>query len=99
VALFARAVRYEDRATDAIERAKSDWKNVEEIVLAIEWAILHDYQIGPLVNERGIRGFVYPGARSRDEPDIDVLYEDCDPHIVIHDLTFREAEANNAGSA
>ena len=67
--------------------------------MAIEWAILHDAGIGPLLAENGVRGFVYPGARSLNEPDVDVIYEDHDPLLVIHDLTFRDAKARHAGHA
>lgn len=97
--LFARGFVYEDRATAAIKAARDIWENVEDIVAAVEWGILHDPEIGRLLNERGIRGFVYPGARSRNEPDIDVLYECKDSEFVIHDLTFYDAKAHHAGKA
>jgi hypothetical protein len=97
--LFAWEVRYEGRAADAIDSAKRRWGNIEDIVMALEWAIIHDVQIGPVLNERGVRGFVYPGARSMNEPDVDVIYEDCNPVIVVHDLTFRDAKARYVGNA
>jgi hypothetical protein len=94
-----RSFQYEDRATLAINSAAKRWKNVEDIVLAIEWSILHDPLIGRLLNERGIRGFVFPGARSVKEPDVDVLYEDEETQFIVHDLTFREARAQYIGNA
>ncbi len=97
--LFGRTFRYEDRAADAIQKAKETWANIEDVILALEWGLMHDPMIGPLLNERGIRGFVFPGARSINEPDIDVLYEDNEPIITIHDLTFRDAKASYAGRA
>ncbi len=60
---------------------------------------MHDPLIGSLLNERGVRGFVFRGARSINEPDIDVIYEEEELAIVIHELTFREARAQYAGRA
>jgi hypothetical protein len=97
--LFARTIRYEERATKAIQEASKKWSNIEDVVAALEWGILHDPQIGVLLNESGVRGFVFPGARSINEPDIDVLYQEQDILIVIHDLTFRDAKAQYAGQA
>ncbi len=95
---FPRSFVYEDRAHEAIEAAKETW-NVEDVVNAIEWVIAYDPTHGELLNESGLRGFVYPGAKSINEPDVDVLYEDRDPTVVIHDLTFREPRAYRAGHA
>jgi hypothetical protein len=92
-------IRYEDRAEQSIQDAKLRWARIEDIVNAIEWAILHDLQIGQLVSERGVRGFVMPGARSIDEPDVDVLYQEEGDQIIIHDLTFRDAKAHHSGHA
>lgn len=97
--LFGRNVRYENRAVDSIQEAKTKWENIEEIIEALEWGLMHDPAIGPILTERGVRGFVFPGARSRKEPDVDVLYEYDDYDITIHDLTFREAKAHYAGKA
>ena len=97
--LFGRTFRYEERAEEAIRKAKVTWSNLEDILLALEWGIMHDLQVGALLNERGVRGFVFPGARSRNEPDIDVLYKEEEFRIVIHDLIFREAGAHYTGQA
>ena len=97
--LFGRTIRYEDRAAEAIQKAKQTWSNVENVLISLEWGLMHDPQIGMLLNERGLRGFVFPGARSINEPDVDVLYEEGDFQIVIHDLTFRQAKAHYAGQA
>ena len=97
--LFARSFIYEDRASDAIREAKQKWSHIEEILAAMEWGLAHDPALGPLLNERGIRGFVYPGARYSSEPDIDVLYEDQESTIIVHDLRFSDAKAYQAGRA
>jgi len=90
---------YEDRAAAAIESAKTKWNRVEQIVLAIEWGIIRDHEVGQLVNERGIRAFVYPGAKSVNEPDVEVVYEITLMGAVVHDLTFREPVASRYGHA
>jgi hypothetical protein len=99
VDLFSRTFRYEERATEAIREAKHKWSNIENVLEALEWGIMHDPQIGVLLNERGLRGFVFPGARSINEPDIDVIYQEEESYIVIHDLTFRNAQAHYSGTA
>lgn len=96
---FFPSIVYENRAADAITAALARWGHVEEIVNAIEWALIHDPAIGPIINERGIRAFVYPGARSIKEPDVDILYEERPDRIVIHDVTFRDAKAHYAGKS
>jgi hypothetical protein len=99
VGLFGRTFRYEKRATEAIRKAREKWANIEDILAALEWGIMHDPLVGKLLNERGLRGFVFPGARSVNEPDIDVLYEEAEFQIIIHDLTFMDAQAHYAGKA
>jgi hypothetical protein len=83
----------------AIQEAKVKWENIEDVLASLEWGILHDPMLGTLLSERGIRGFVFPGARSINEPDVDVLYEETEFQIVVHDLTFREAKSHFAGQA
>lgn len=97
--LFGRTFLYEDRATLAIQKASEKWANVEDIMNAIEWNIMREPLIGDLLNERGLRGFVYPGARSIKEPDVGVIYEAGDPQIIIHSLMFRDARSHYAGQA
>jgi hypothetical protein len=99
VNLFGRTFRYEGRAEEAIQKAAEKWSNVEDIIASVEWGIMHAPEIGVLLNERGLRGFVFPGARSINEPDIDVIYEATDFQFVIHDLVFRDAKAHYAGQA
>jgi hypothetical protein len=93
VTLFGRTFRYEERAIRAIQQAKGKWGSIDDVLAALEWGIMHDPMLGTLLNERGIRGFVCPGARSINEPDIDVLYEE------IRNLMFREAKSHYAGQA
>jgi hypothetical protein len=94
-----RTFRYEERAEKSIREAKEKWSNIEDIVNSLEWGIVHDPCVGALLNESGLRGFVFPGARSINEPDIDVIYQEEEFRIVIHDLTFRDAKAHYAGTA
>lgn len=95
---FARNFRYEVRADDSIQAAKGHWECVEDILNAIEWAILHDHDIGRILTERGVRGFLYSGAKSKKEPDVDVIYEVEQFTIIIHDLTFSDAKAHYSGN-
>jgi hypothetical protein len=99
VDLFGRTFRSEERATKAIQEAATKWANIEDIVNAIEWNTMHDPLVGNLLNERGLRGYVAPRARSRNEPDVGVIYQENDPLITIHLLVFREAKAHYAGRA
>ena len=97
--LFGRTFRYEESAAAAIQKAKVDWSNIKDVINSVEWGIMHAPEIGVLLNERGLRGFEFPGARSINEPDIDVIYEVTDFQFVIHDLVFRQAKAHYAGKA
>jgi hypothetical protein len=99
VNLLGRTFRYEERAELSIQKAREKWSHIEDILASLEWGIMHDPLVGSLLNERGLRGFVFPGARSINEPDIDVLYQEEELRIIIHDLTFRDAKAHYAGQA
>jgi hypothetical protein len=99
VNLFGRTFRYEQRAEKAIQEAKKRWSNIESVVESLEWGIMHDTSVGTLLNERGLRGFTFPGARSLNEPDIDVLYVPSEFLIIIENLTFMDAKAHHAGTA
>jgi hypothetical protein len=99
VGLFGRTFRYENQAIEAIHKAKAEWSNIEDALMALEWGLMRDTEIGPLLNERGLRGFTFPGARSLNEPDIDVLYVATDTQIVVEGLIFRHAKAHYSGTA
>jgi nucleoside-diphosphate-sugar epimerase len=58
VNLFGRTFRYEERAAIAIQQAKRRWAHIEDVVAALEWAIMHDPLVGTLLSETGLRGFV-----------------------------------------
>lgn len=92
---------YRSHTETAIEAAKKVWdpEAIEEILAAIEWAIVRDNDVGRLVTEGGVRGFINPGAKSMNEPDVDVLYQCEGQTCTILDLTFREPKANVAGRA
>lgn len=86
-------------ATTTTYKRPRPLENIEDVVMALEWGISHDPLIGTLLNETGLRGFDFPGARSRNEPDIDVLYREGEHLIVIVDLIFRQAKSHYAGKA
>ena len=52
-----------------------------------------------LVESGHLRGFMFPGARSLDCPDIMVTYEFDDILIIIHEATFKDAKTSYAGRA
>lgn len=95
-----RTVVFEHRVDEAIRRALVRWPVAGQIVRAIEWTLARDPLFGEeLDHERGIRGFVYPGAVSIGEPDVDVIYEVHRRSVVILDMIFSEPDARYAGRA
>ena len=96
--VVARSVILERRAQDALDSALRRWKRAELAWDAINWVLSHDPEAGPLLAEgHALRGFTYPGARSIDEPDVDVLYDDTVLAVTVHNLTFRDARSPNVG--
>jgi hypothetical protein len=53
----------------------------------------------PLTEGGSLRAFVYDGARSIDQPDIEVIYEIQLNVIVIRNAVFSNAKAPQAGRA
>jgi hypothetical protein len=51
----------------------------------------------PLVEGGNVRGFVYYGARSIDQPDVDVIYDIQNDAIIIRSAVFADAKASQAG--
>jgi hypothetical protein len=51
----------------------------------------------PLIEGGNVRGFVYYGARSIDQPDVDVIYEIQQDAIIIRSAVFTDAKASQAG--
>lgn len=94
-----RTFRYEEGAIEGIRNAKKIWSNIEDMINSLEWGLLHDPDVGRLLNETGLRGFDFPGARSINEPDIEVFYRVQDNEIVILSLEFREAKSHYTGTA
>jgi hypothetical protein len=45
----------------------------------------------------GVRGFMYDGARSISQPDIEVIYQIEDHQIVVKSAVFSDAKASAAG--
>ena len=98
--LFGRTIVYESRAEKAILEAENRWNEIDEIINAFEWVLMRDVEIGHALSESGnIRGFLYPGARSKKEPDVDIIYEIDAERITIRDLIFSDAKGHYAGKA
>jgi hypothetical protein len=76
------------------------WGDADRAWQAIEWCLVRDTQVGPPLSESGsLRAFVYAGARSIDQPDVEVIYEIQVHAIIIHSAIFSNAKATNAGRA
>jgi hypothetical protein len=77
-----------------------EWPDAERAWNAIEWTLAHDPLIGLALLEGGtVRAFIYRGARSIGQPDIEVIYETTSHEIIVHSAEFSEAEAGQAGHA
>ena len=95
-----RDVFLEESARAALDSAEERWRGCDVAWMAIEWALVHDPQIGVPLNEAGtVRAFVYDGAVSIDQPDVRVTYEIHAEHLVIRRLVFSPPKASQAGRA
>lgn len=76
------------------------WGDTDRAWQAIEWCLVRASDVGPALNESGnLRALFYAGARSIDQPDIEIIYEVQLHAIVIHSAVFSNAKAPNAGRA
>jgi hypothetical protein len=84
----------------ALDTASNKWDDAERAWIAIEWALVHDTLVGrPLTEKGNIRGFLYDGARSIGQPDIEVIYEILENEIIIRSAVFTDAKISQAGRA
>lgn len=59
-----------------------------------------DAKVGVPLNEDGsLRAFIYVGARSICQPDVNVIYEIRDQEIVVRTAEFKDAQTTFAGLA
>jgi hypothetical protein len=95
-----RDVILEESARTALDSAILTWKDTERAWEAIEWTLAHDPQVGvPLVEGGELRAFIYCGAKSIDQPDIEVIYEIQAHSVVVRSAVFSDAKAIQAGHA
>jgi hypothetical protein len=100
VASAARTVVLESVALRAVDSACDKWRDAERAWIAIEWVLVRDPHVGVALTEHGnIRAFLYAGARSIDQPDVEVIYEIRQDEIIVRSAVFRDAKASFAGSA
>jgi hypothetical protein len=98
--VVARTVILDSVAKDALDAAVLKWEDAERAWFAIEWTLARDPQIGVPLNEKGdVRAFVYAGAKSIGQPDIDVIYLIELHAIVVRSAVFSEPIAGQAGRA
>jgi hypothetical protein len=96
----ARTVVLMTAARQAIDSAYDLWDDAERAWIAIEWAMVRDPHVGvPLTESGNIRAFLYDGARSIKQPDVEVIYEIRLNEIIVHSAVFADAKANQAGRA
>jgi hypothetical protein len=100
VASPARTVVLESVVQRAVDSACDRWSDAERAWIAIEWVLVRDPHIGvPLTEGGDIRGFLYDGAQSIGQPDVEVIYEIQQDVIIVQSAVFRDAKASFAGSA
>jgi hypothetical protein len=82
----------------ALESACDKWPGTEIAWEAIEWVLAHDPLVGRPLNEDGsLRAFIYDGANSIKQPDIEVTYTINLNEIVVKITEFRNAKATYSG--
>jgi len=80
-----------------VDSAFDRWGDAERAWIAIEWTLARDPQVGTPLNESGsLRGFVYAGAKSIGQPDVDVIYEIDVDTIIVRSAVFTDAKASQA---
>jgi len=94
----ARTVILESDAQQAVDSACDEWEDAERAWMAIEWALARDPHVGvPLTEGGNVRGLLYDGARSIDQPDVQVIYEIQQNAIIVRSAVFNDAKARFAG--
>ena len=100
VALGALTVVLDEGARKSLVSAIDKWSDAERAWEAIEWALARDPFVGvPFTESGNVRGFVYDGARSIDQPDVEVVYEITKDEIIVRSAEFCDAKATQAGRA
>jgi hypothetical protein len=75
-----------------------NWNDADRAWQAVEWCLARDSRIGVPLNEAGmLRAFVYDGAVSIGQPDIEVIYEILANAIIVQSVVFSKAKATHAG--
>jgi len=81
----------------SLESACDKWAGTE-IAWVIEWVMSHNSHVGRPLNESGsLRAFIYDGANSINQPDIEVTYMVEVYEIVVKTAEFNDAKAHYAG--
>lgn len=84
-----RTVRYEREAEASLDTARALFKRVDDIMMGLEWAVIHDDRAGlPIVPGGAVRLFVFDRVRSAGMPRVECFLEYQDELVVIYDLEF-----------
>jgi hypothetical protein len=100
MASLVRTVVLESVSQKAVDCACNTWEDAERAWVAIEWTLAHDPAVGVPLSEQGnVRGFLYDGAQSIGQPDIEVIYEIQPDAIIVRSAEFKNPKASFAGRA
>lgn len=95
-----RDIALDDPVAEAVDDACLRWPGADLAWQVVEWGLAHDPQIGLALNESGtVRAFIYDGAKSIGQPDIQVIYEIEGDRIIVRKATFSEPKLGYAGRA
>jgi hypothetical protein len=98
MASLARTVVLETVAQKAVDSACDKWEGAELAWTVIEWTLAHDPLVGmPLTEHGNVRGFLYDGAQSIGQPDLEVIYEIQQDAIIVRSAIFTNPKASFAG--
>lgn len=95
---------WEPRASAAADDAELEWTRANDVIQAIEFALMRDPNAGKPMTESGLlRVLVYSGALSIDQPTVVVTYEKRQnfegQNIIIHDIEFSDPPYGRIGNA
>jgi len=96
--VLRRTITEDLRVQDQRDSAEERWTGAELAWEAITWAISHDPAVGAFLPDGSrLRALKYDGARSIDQPDVTIIYEDLGHEIVIRDALFEDAKHAQVG--
>jgi hypothetical protein len=75
-----------------------NWNDADRAWQAVKWCLARDSRTGVPLNESGtLRAFIYDGAVSIGQPDIEIIYEIQANAIIVQNAVFSNAKETHAG--